>query len=321
MLRPKLCVVIHAEEEFDWEQGFYRSNTRVEHGAQLIDTTEAMLKAGAKVTLAMDYPFVVSEDGNKVIQHFKAREGQSIEFAAHLHPWVNPPFDHEANKVPNRESFPGNLDRQSERAKLKLLTETIAEKTGTRPVSYLAGRYGIGANTRAILKELGYRIDLSVSAYSNFSHVEGPNFARFSNKVYQKGGLTYLPHTCSMVSISRALDNYLNRRPAAIARAQQNNSYGWLSRLLRIKKYRLSPEGFSFAHMKALTQGQLRIGQQEFVLSFHSPSVKLGGTPYVSSKQSLAEFNHALIAYIDWFHSLSNSASFLPQSISHQHNE
>ena len=319
MLAPKLCVVIHAEEEFDWDQGFYRKNTQVKHGKQLIVMIETMLNAGAKVTLAMDYPFVTSFDGIEVINYFKGQQGENIEFATHLHPWVNPPFDHERDNVTNYESFPGNLDEQSERNKLSLLTEAIEAQAGIRPVSYLAGRYGIGANTQAILKELGYRIDLSISAYSNFSHIEGPNFTGFSNKIYRQAGLTYLPHTCSLISISRVVEDYLNRSPTAIAKTQENNAYSLLSKLLRIKKYRLSPEGFSFAHMKTLTEAQLRIGQQEFVLSFHSPSVIVGGTPYIDSAQSLIEFKNSLLAYIDWFCSLSNSSTFLPQSISNRH--
>ena len=308
----KLTVVIHAEEEFDWNGGFHRANTKVSHGNELIELMGELLALDATIVLAMDYPFVMSQDGEKVIAFCNPYAPDKIEYAAHLHPWVNPPFDDDAPSITNHDSFPGNLDKNSETQKLRVLTNAITKKTGIRPITYLAGRYGIGANTADILKALGYKIDLSISAYSNFSHVEGPNFAHYSNQIHAKHGLTYIPHTCAMVGFCRAMDDYLNKHPQTIAKAQQHNSYQLLSRLFRIHKYRLSPEGFSLAEMQRLTQSQLRIGQKAFILSFHSPSAKLGGTPYVTNKRALHAFKQGLIDYIRWFNQLENSTSFLP---------
>ena len=49
-------------------------------------------------------------------------------------------------------SYPGNLPRDLEAEKLRLLTEKITRSFGTRPVTYLAGRYGFGPNTGEILE-------------------------------------------------------------------------------------------------------------------------------------------------------------------------
>ena len=161
MTIPKLSIVIHAEEEFNWDDGFYRSNTSVSHGDELIEFVDEIIQCGGKVTLAMDYPFITSPDGKRVVKHFKSQEGSNIEFATHLHPWVSPPFEDGNNEVPNQNSFPGNLPKDLEFQKLKLLTEEIQKETGTRPVTYLAGRYGIGENSAEILKSLDYKVDLS----------------------------------------------------------------------------------------------------------------------------------------------------------------
>lgn len=308
----KLTVVIHAEEEFDWDGGFHRANTKVSHGSELIHLMDDLLALDANIVLAMDYPFVMSQDGEKVIAFCNQYVPNRVEYATHLHPWVNPPFDYDPVSITDHDSFPGNLAKECETQKLRVLTNAITEKTGIRPITYLAGRYGIGANTADILKELGYKIDLSISAYSNFSHVDGPNFAHYSNQIHAKQGLTYIPHTCAMVSFCRAMDDYLNKHPTNIAKAQQYNGYHLLSRLFRIHKYRLSPEGFSLAEMQRLTESQLRIGQKEFILSFHSPSAKLGGTPYVTNKRALQTFRQGLLGYIRWFRQLENSTSFLP---------
>ncbi len=312
MTTPKLNIVIHAEEEFNWDAGFYRSNTTVSHGDELIEFVDEIIRCGGKVTLAMDYPFITSPDGKKVVQYFKNQEGSNIEFATHLHPWVSPPFEDENNQVPNHNSFPGNLPKDLEFQKLKILTEEIEKVTGTRPVTYLAGRYGIGENSAEVLKSLGYKVDLSISAYSNFSHVEGPNFVNYSNKVHNDGALTYIPHTCSIVSLSQKVENHINLNPSSLDYIQSNKVPGLLSKLLRVKKYRLSPEGFTFEHMKSLTENQMRIGQEEFLLSFHSPSVKLGGTPYVKNQSALDELKHSLLDYVKWFNSMPKSLSFLP---------
>ncbi len=318
MSKPKLAIVIHAEEEFDWDKGFYRSNTSVNHGDELIAVVEEIIRRGGKVTLAMDYPFVSSTDGRKVIEHFLPFESEAIEFATHLHPWVNPPFTHDIDREKNHLSFPGNLPRELEFDKLKMLTERVQEETGTRPVTYLAGRYGIGINTVGILKELGYKIDLSISAYSNFSHVEGPNFVTYTNKVHTKDGLIYIPHTCSMGAITQAFGNHLNLNPSTIERIQQSKMSSLLYRLLRISKLRLSPEGFSYLQMRTMTERQIAIGQEEFVLSFHSPSVSVGGTTYVRSEKVLAEFKEALYQYIDWFNSIEGSSTFLPAKVAEE---
>ena len=67
--------------------------------------------------------------------------------------------------------------------------------------------------------------------------------------------------------------------------------------------------------MKQLTENQIRIGQEEFLLSFHSPSVKLGGTPYVKNQSALDELKRSLLDYVKWFNSMPESVSFLPSSL------
>lgn len=61
----KLAVVIHAEEEFDWSGGFKQHQDQVTHHLELITLIDGMIQAGAKVTLAMDYPFVTSDGGSR----------------------------------------------------------------------------------------------------------------------------------------------------------------------------------------------------------------------------------------------------------------
>lgn len=315
MKSPKLAIVIHAEEEFDWDSGFYRSNTSMTHDQELISLIDTIIELGGKVTLAMDYPFIASEGGKRVVEKYKGRVGEDIEFATHLHPWVNPPFEDDNDQIENEFSYPGNLSRHFEYQKLNTLTDQIEKVTGTRPVTYLAGRYGIGENTTNILNELGYKVDLSVSAYCDFTHQQGPDFSCYTNQCFSRNQVLYFPHTCSIVSFIPFIDKSLNLNPTLYSRLHRNKLTSLVGKVLRISKFRLSPEGFSFKQMKRVTESQMRAGQREFILSFHSPSAKVGLTPYVRNLSELEAFKHHLFNYIEWFNLKKDSSSNLPQQI------
>ena len=125
---PKLAIVIHTEEEFDWNGGFNPTATEVSHGAELLAAVENLKEIGAKCTLAMDYAFVTSEQGLQCINKINADDEliRHVEFAAHLHPWVNPPLSTSfTDKVPEQFSYPGNLPEDEEYNKLSTLTKEI----------------------------------------------------------------------------------------------------------------------------------------------------------------------------------------------------
>ncbi len=315
MSGARLLVVIHAEEEFDWDSGFYRSNTGVTHAENLIATIDQIIELGGKVTLAMDYPFITSDGGKKVVDKYTSQHGDTIEFATHLHPWVNPPFETEDDCVSNENSYPGNLPEEMEYHKIKVLTETIEEITGFRPKTYLAGRYGVGPNTQNILKKLGYQVDLSISAYCDFRHQQGPDFSHYTNKKFLDNQITYLPHTSSILSVVPWVTKYLNHHPKMFTKIQSNKLTSYAGKFLRIKRFRLSPEGFTFKQMKQVTKTQLNAGQKEFILSFHSPSTKSGLTPYVSDETELTLFKKTLTEYISWFDYLEDSSFCRPQEL------
>ncbi|PSU35570.1 hypothetical protein [Photobacterium lutimaris] len=311
----KLAVVIHAEEEFDWHGGFYRSNTAVSHHVELIKLIQAMLDLGAHVTLAMDYPFVTSKGGEEVIHFCKGCSNGTIEFATHLHPWVNPPFEEplDGNQVSNRHSYPGNLSPDLEYQKLKVLTDKIEEVTGSRPVTYLAGRYGIGRNSQEILRSLGYEVDLSISAFSDFSHQQGPDFSQYNNALFSKGGITYLPHTCCRISRFKWLSSWLQKNPSYL------NGRDIVSRVVRkvfgIVTYRLSPEGVDLNNLICAANHQIEMGHEYLILSFHSPSAKLGQTPYVQTHEDKLRFDAVTLDFIEWFMHQPDVEVFTPQRL------
>tara|TARA_B110000467_G_scaffold157791_1_gene173010 strand:+ start:277 stop:1248 length:972 start_codon:yes stop_codon:yes gene_type:complete len=300
----KLAIVIHTEEEFDWAGGFYRSNKSVSHGKELIHFCDALIAIGAKITFALDYAFVQSEEGRLVIKHFLPRMNKDVEFATHLHPWVNPPHNDEIEPleraVSGQYSFPGNLPKDAEFNKLKQLTDAIIEQTGHQPTTYLAGRYGIGENTPEILSTLGYKVDVSISPFADFSSYQGPDFSVVSNHSYKRSGLMNIPHSTGIVSLLPALSRQLNNKPVLFKKWNNSLLGKIVFKLCKVDRYRLSPEGFNLHQMKQVTIALADSGIDNLVFSFHSPSVKLGLTPYVESAVQFDTFLKSTKRYIDW---------------------
>lgn len=313
-MASELSVVIHAEEEFDWKGGFDRSNTRVSPQHTLIKLIDALVAQGAKVTLAMDYAFVSSVEGQEVISHFKWLEGSYIEFACHLHPWINPPFYSNASTVSNFASYPGNLPPHQEQQKIAALTEKIVEVCGVAPVSYLAGRHGFGSNTLAHIVSMGYKIDLSICPYYDLSDSDGPDFSQQTCLNYSKNGVRFLPHTAAITSWLSFLEPRFNRQPQMFSQWQNSKLLKLLGQLIGLRLDRLSPEGLSLRQMKRVFKAQQRMGQNNFILSFHSSSFIPNVTPYTQGEDDVEHLAERVLTFVRWAIETQHCEPWLPKS-------
>jgi len=296
--RPILSVVIHTEEEFDWNSQFDRTATGVAHARHLHRAQDIFDDFGVRPTYVVDYPIASQQEAVGPLKAF-ADEGRA-EIGAHLHPWVSPPYTEELNQ---RNSYPGNLSPDLEQAKLERLTETIAQAFGSAPRSYLAGRYGLGPDTAEILDRLGYRVDISPAPPIDFRADTGPDYSGFSNHPYWFGPgnrLLGLPGTGAFVGILRRLGRPLYPRITHQA-LRWARLPGILSRLRLLERIRLSPEGYLLAEQRRLTKSLLQQGIRIFVFSFHSPSVHPGYTPYVRTEGDLQTFLDCVRGYLEFF--------------------
>jgi hypothetical protein len=292
-----LIVVVDTEEEFDWSAGFSRDNTSV--GAMRFIHRIQRIFDDYKIVpvFAVDYPVVSQSDGYQPLAEIHA-EGRCV-IGAHLHPWVNPPF---TEAVSPRNSFPGNLPRELEAEKLRILGETIAERFGRRPVVYKAGRYGVGLNTAEILAAEGYEVDLSVCPQMDYSAEGGPDFTASTAWPYRFGKerALELPLTVGFAGLlgqgGAALHRVAARRTLASLRAP-----GILARLGLVNKIWLSPEGYIAGELEALVRVLYRQGLRVFSFALHSPSVEPGHTPYVRSQRDLEDFLDRCRGFFDFF--------------------
>jgi hypothetical protein len=296
---PSRCiVVVDTEEEFDWSGGFSRDNVGV-RSLRSIDRVQDMFdRVGVKPTYVVDYPVVSQADGYEPLRDIHA-SGRCV-IGAHLHPWVNPPFE---ERVSRRNSFPGNLPPTLEAAKLAVLTEAVGERFGARPTIYKAGRYGIGRHTAAILEDQGFDVDLSVCPHMNYSAEGGPDFTGYGAWPYWFGRhrrLLELPLTVGFTgALNRwgpALHPVLSRRALAPC-----HLVGILARLRLLDKIWLSPEGYVGPEHRRLVRRLRGQGLGVFTFAFHSPSVVPGNTPYVRTEADLADFLSRCRDFLEFF--------------------
>jgi hypothetical protein len=307
-----LSVVVHTEEEFDWNDGYNRNAVGVTHMRE-IGRFQSVCDAAAIVpTYVVDYPIASQPEGFEPLRRFAAA-GRAL-IGAHLHPWVSPPYE---EPVTRRNSFPGNLPRQMEYEKLSRLTDQISVTFGGRPTVYLAGRYGIGANTPEILEALGYEVDLSRCVPMDFSTEDGPDFSPFTSDPYWFGGgrrLLGLPCTGGFVGWLPA-GKRLAHRVATDPRVGRLRLSGVLARLRAVERLGLTPEVFVNAELRRLTKRLLRKGLRVFVFYLHSPSVSAGRTPYTRDDEDVRKLLANCAAFFRFFKDDLNGASMTPIEI------
>jgi hypothetical protein len=293
---PLVCVVVDTEEEFDWSRPHDRANTGVTNLRHQTRAHRVFEKFGVRPTYVIDYPVASQPDGYRPLAELAASGACAI--GTHLHPWVNPPFDEPVNL---RNSYAGNLPPALEHAKLAILTETIGANLGTRPIIYRAGRYGVGAATDDALEALGYVIDTSVVHGIDFGDEEGPDFSRCPAGPYWFGRvrrMLEIPLSHDFVGpLGRLAMRHAHRLLGPRGRAL--HLPGVLARSRLAERIRLSPEGFDGVAMARLAATLVHRGQRILMVSYHSPSLEPGHTPYVRTQGELTAFLDALERLFD----------------------
>ena len=283
----RYILTVDAEEEFDWTRPLARTGFGLNHIPRLAKFQEFCEGQGVVPLYLVDYPLATSERAGEILRGPIA--AGKAEIGVQLHPWVNPPFEEEVNEF---NSFSGNLPEPLERAKFTALRDAIVKNFGTAPLSYRAGRYGVGPNTVPILKDCGIAIDTSARSRFDYSATGGANFRDLPVKpwwVDAERRLMEMPLTTVFWGPLRKWGHWLYPRMWRVPRLR-----GALSRFGLLERIPLTPEGVT--REEALRAIDLAIddGLPILVFSFHSPSLASGYTPYVRSEADLD-------AFYDWW--------------------
>ena len=309
--KPHLVVIIDAEEEFDWSAPFSRKNNRVDTSAIQGPSREIFERFGIVPTYVVDYPVSSQPAGFKPL--LELLQSGKCEIGAQLHSWVTPPYE---EKLSEENSYANRLPPGLEQRKLRELTNMIAETFGLRPLIYRAGRYGAGSETLNILQELKYEIDCSVLPGMKLSRA-APDYSGSVAQPY------WLDDNCSVLEIpvTTATVGSAGRRAEYLYRSVASPLGRWLklpavaSRLGIVERIRLTPEGSTIDEAKRLTLDLMASGSRVFALSYHSPSLRPGNTPYVRDQKDLEAFLRWLEEYFEFFMSQVGGVSSTPLEI------
>ena len=283
---PRFVLTVDTEEEFDWTKPFVRDGYGTSHLKSLPRFQSLCSDHNVVPCYLVDFP--ITEDGFGVDLLAGYAHSGLAEIGVQLHPWVNPPFDEDLSAF---NSYACNLPESLERAKLSCLHAAIVGRFDVRPDAYRAGRYGAGHNTAQILTDLGIAIDTSVRSRFSYAAQGGPDYTYHPVNPYwiNRGNVLELPLTTVFGGAMRSAGNVVFGR--------WFNSHAARSALARsgmVERIALTPEGISLP--KALEGIDLAIaeGVKVINLSFHSPSLAVGHTPYVRDEGQLQQL-------YDWF--------------------
>lgn len=226
--------------------------------------------------------------------------GGRAEIGAHLHPWNTPPL---SEAVTPRNSMLKNLPADLQLAKLQTLTATLARAFGTRPQSFRAGRYGLGASTVSALLRCGYQVDSSVTPFVSWQEFDdGPTFVGAPLGIYrlaegrevtqpaEAGPLIEVPLSCGFIRGPFSLWGGVHRALAA-------PGLRTLRRFCRPTV--LSPELAPVEAMVTLSQRLLDRGVRHLHLSWHSPSLIPGLSPFAATAPDVARLYASVAEYVD----------------------
>jgi hypothetical protein len=230
------------------------------------------------------------------------QEAGIAEIGAHLHPWTTPPMERSANGL-DRDSFgayPSELDPALFSEKLGLLTDRIHSRTGAKPRSYRAGRWGFSAEHIPTLISLGYVVDCSVTPLVSWEHTPGaaaggPDFRTASaapyfldpNDVCRSGESQLLEVPVTILFTKRSLDRS----------KWLQDLYFRYRRTLPLKAISkavgLDPQWFRpFPHMsserlKTVYEVGRDAGLPAVEMMFHSSELMPGGSPYHRNESAI----------------------------------
>ncbi len=283
----RFIVTVDTEEEFDWHKPLSAGGHTL-HSVSRIARFQAFCENhGIAPVYLVDYPVAASRLAADILREPLA-DGRA-EIGVQLHPWVSPPFTEEVTPF---NSFAGNLPQAVEAAKFRKLRDTIEANFGVSPRVYRAGRYGVGPNTPAILRENGIAIDTSVRSRFDYSAEGGPNFRDLPVRPWWVGGagsLMEMPLTTVYWGALRKYGHWLYPKLWRLPRLR-----GALARVGLLERIPLTPEGVSQVEVLRGIDRAAAEGLPILVFSFHSPSLQPGHTPYVRTEADL-------YAFYDWW--------------------
>ena len=299
----KLIITIDTEED-NW--GGYADPATNTSNIRRIKKLQAMFdEYQVRPTYLVTWPVVNDDRSVEILGDILGQD--KCEIGAHCHPWNTPPAKEERNAY---NSMLCNLPAELQFDKLRELTDFIERRFGIKPVSFRSGRWGFSASIAQHLVKLGYQVDSSITPYFDWSQYHGPDYSHIELQPYWKDikqiynelspeGLVEIPATVGYLQnnfpLASSIHRLLVHRPFTSLKV-----YGLLYTLGLLNRIWLCPEMQTLNEMIRLTRTLQKKNFPLINLMFHSPTLKAGLTPFVSSPRDEIIFIDRIRGYLDF---------------------
>jgi hypothetical protein len=204
-----------------------------------------------------------------------------------------------------------NLPADLQLAKLRCLTVALEDAFDFTPRVFRAGRYGLGRDTVAALACCGYRVDSSVSPFINLEEFDhGPTFVGAPVTPYRMapgrdvrepapdGDLVEIPLS---YGFSRGPFSVWDpaRRLLEAAPFRWFHLAGLAAHAGLVKRLVLCPELASVDDMLTLSRRLLEHGVRHLHVSWHSPTLTPGLSPFAATAADVARIYASVEAYLE----------------------
>lgn len=299
----KLIVTIDTEED-NWSP-YSPTGYTVRNIERLPALQELFVAYGVRPTYLVTYQVVTHPGAAGILESLL--HADHCELGAHCHPWSTPPFTEEPI---GRNSMLCNLSPALQATKIRSLHAAIFARLGVSATSFRSGRWGYSPTVAATLHALGYRVDSSITAYTDWQYCNGPDYSEVSpmpfvfslEDIYRpcRGGeMLQVPATVGYLqrdfAMSNAVVNGIRRSPL-----RHFKLIGALDRLGLVNKVWLSPENATAAQMIALARQMRENGYPLLNLFFHSSTLTAGLTPFVRDREDETEFLNRIRQFLDF---------------------
>lgn len=304
----QLIITIDTEEDNQWAQGSKDTLLNLE---ELPRFQSLSMRYGFTPTYLCTYGVASSKFFQETIRRWQ--ESSDAEIGAHLHPWANPPFNPEWDNTSGGKPYPSELPLELFKKKLVVLTDLIEAKTGQRPRSYRAGRWGFCAEHIAVLEELGYNVDSSVTPFISWKNDSGktqggPDFRLAEPQPYRlnrQDPCRAGDSTITEVPSTIVFTNTLLQKNSVLRKIYLDcNRRSWIRRIgarigLEPQWLRPFPKMTGNDLIEVLKTAK-SMGLSTANLMFHSSELLMGSSPYSIHETCVVSLFSKLELLFDW---------------------
>ncbi len=288
MDQPAFLITIDTEGDNLWS----RPRNVTSHNAQSLPRFQRMCEAyGFKPTYLCNHEMAKDPFNREFGTDIVNREAGEI--GMHLHAWDSPPLTpltaDDAIYQPYLIDYPVDVMRN----KIDFMTKLLEDTFGNRPVSHRAGRWAFNERYAAILADLGYRVDCSVTP--------GVSWRNHSGDPAGQGGTDYAsyrsqPYWLNLSDIHAEGDSWLLELPMTIIQSSLAARCPWVYRLPMVRRIVsklmpqvqwLRPDGHNRRQMLDIVDYVRITGRPYLQFMLHSSEFMPGGSPTFPTMKSI----------------------------------